>query len=105
MVKVTRNSSVDLSQSVVVAEFATRVEAAKYIAEHTVDGTNVSDEIECDYLCIADAAIEINGVAVVVPAGAVAYKYADPTEDARWIYDAGEARQIASEDPSLIVLC
>jgi len=49
--------------------------------------------------------IEINGVAVVVPAGAIAYKYADPTEDARWIYDAGEARQIASEDPSLIILC
>jgi len=56
MVKVTRNSSVDLSQSVVVAEFATRDEASKYIAEHTVDGTNVSHEIECDYLCIADDA-------------------------------------------------
>ena len=37
------------------------------------------------------------------PAGAVAYKYADPTEDARWIYDAYEAREIAAEDPSLIV--
>lgn len=37
------------------------------------------------------------------PAGAVAYKYADPTEDARWIYDADEAREIAAEDPSLIV--
>jgi len=56
MVKVTRNSSVDLNQSVVVAEFATRDEASKYIAEHTVDGVNVSKEIECDYLCIADDA-------------------------------------------------
>lgn len=37
------------------------------------------------------------------PEGAVAYKYADPTEDARWIYDADEAREIAAEDPSLIV--
>ena len=37
------------------------------------------------------------------PEGAVAYKYADPTEDARWIFDADEAREIAAEDPSLIV--
>ena len=36
------------------------------------------------------------------PAGAVAYKYADPTEDARWIFDADEAREIAGEDTSLI---
>jgi hypothetical protein len=56
MVKVTRNSSVDLSQSVVVAEFATLAEAEQYIAAHTVDGVNVSKEIECDYLCIADDA-------------------------------------------------
>jgi hypothetical protein len=56
MTTVTRNSSVDLSQSVVVAEFATLVEAEQYIAEHTVDGVNVSNEIECDYLCIANDA-------------------------------------------------
>lgn len=37
-----------------------------------------------------------------VPADAVAYKHADPIEDARWIYDADEAREIAAEDPSLI---
>ena len=47
--------------------------------------------------------ITINGVATAVPDGAVAYKYADPIEDARWIYDAAEARQIAREDRSLIV--
>ena len=46
--------------------------------------------------------IEINGTAVAVPDQAIAYKYADPIEDARWILDATEARQIASEDPSLI---
>lgn len=46
---------------------------------------------------------EIHGEITTVPAGAVAYKYADPTEDARWIYDADEAREIAAEDPSLIV--
>lgn len=37
------------------------------------------------------------------PADAVAYKFGDPTEDARWITDADEAREIAAEDPSLIV--
>ncbi len=47
--------------------------------------------------------IKINGVTTEVPAGAVAYKHADPTEDARWIYDANEARDIEKEDPSLIV--
>lgn len=47
--------------------------------------------------------IEINGSATDVPTGAIAYKYADPTEDARWITDESEARQIASDDPRLIV--
>lgn len=32
----------------------------------------------------------------------IAYKYADPTEDERFIYDEEEARRIAAEDPSLI---
>ena len=36
------------------------------------------------------------------PDGAVAWKYADPTEDARWVLDADEAREIARQDPSLI---
>lgn len=36
------------------------------------------------------------------PEGAVAYKFADPTEDARWLYDLAEAERIALEDPSLI---
>lgn len=47
--------------------------------------------------------IAINGKSTPVPAGAVAYKYADPTEDARWIYDEDDARDIEREDPSLIV--
>lgn len=45
---------------------------------------------------------EINNVKTEAPEGAVAWKYADPTEDARWIYDADEAREIEREDPSLI---
>jgi|GEM_PF-6750702 len=47
--------------------------------------------------------IKINGADVEVPANTVAYKYADPTEDARWLADESEAHEIASEDPSLIV--
>jgi len=45
----------------------------------------------------------INGTAVAMPTRAVAYKHADPTEDARWVYDDDEAREIAREDISLIV--
>lgn len=47
--------------------------------------------------------IKVNGRAVVVPAGALAYKYADPTEDARWLYDPAEAADIERVDPGLIV--
>lgn len=52
MVKVIRSSSVDNSQNAVVAEFETRSEAVDYIEANTVDGTNVSDEVDCDYLRI-----------------------------------------------------
>lgn len=46
---------------------------------------------------------EINGEITTVPAGAVAYKYADPTEDACWLYSEDDVRDIEREDPSLIV--
>lgn len=49
------------------------------------------------------ATITINGSTVTVPEGAVAWKHADPTEDARWLFDAAEAAEVAREDPSLIV--
>jgi hypothetical protein len=45
----------------------------------------------------------INGEKTAAPEGAIAYKYADPTEDARWISDESEAESIANDDPSLIV--
>lgn len=45
----------------------------------------------------------INRTTIAAPVGALAYKYADPTEDARWIYDADELSVIRNEDPSLIV--
>lgn len=47
--------------------------------------------------------ITINGASTNVPYGAVAFKFADPTEGARWIYDIDEAHEIANEDSSLIV--
>ena len=47
--------------------------------------------------------IKINGIPTEVPADAIAYKYADPTEDARWIYSEGEVEEIEREDPGLIV--
>ena len=55
MIKVTRNSSVDISQFVIVAEFATMVGAREYVAANTVDGINVSIEIDCDYFEIVSA--------------------------------------------------
>lgn len=45
----------------------------------------------------------INGIAITAPDGAIAYKYADPTEDARWVYAEDDLRAVKSEDPSLIV--
>lgn len=47
--------------------------------------------------------IEINGIPTDIPAGAIAYKYADPTEDARWLYSKDDVHDIEREDPSLIV--
>jgi len=47
--------------------------------------------------------IKINGTTVAAPRDAVAYKYQDPVEEAKWIYDPEEAREIEREDPGLIV--
>jgi len=45
---------------------------------------------------------KISGESIEAPEGAVAYKYADPTEDARWLFTAAEVREIEREDPGLI---
>jgi hypothetical protein len=37
------------------------------------------------------------------PAGAIAWKYADPVEDARWVTDQDDYDAIAREDPGLLV--
>lgn len=49
------------------------------------------------------ATIRVNGREVEVPEGAIAYKHADPTEGARWVYDEQDLRDIKREDPSLVV--
>lgn len=49
------------------------------------------------------ATVIINGTPVAPPEGAIAYKYNDPIEDARWIYEEDDLQAIAAEDPSLIV--
>ena len=46
--------------------------------------------------------VRINGAVYDMPAGAVAYKYADPTEGERWITSEAEATEIERIDPSLI---
>lgn len=40
---------------------------------------------------------------IVPPVDALAWKYADPTEDARWVTDADDLREIEAADPSLLV--
>lgn len=47
--------------------------------------------------------IEINGIPTDIPAGAIAYKYADPIEGACWLYTEDDVRDVEREDPSLIV--
>lgn len=44
-----------------------------------------------------------NGVYLWIPNGALAWKQANPTESARWIYDERELHDIRAKDPSLIV--
>jgi hypothetical protein len=48
--------------------------------------------------------ISINGTKVAAPDGALAYKHADPSGDARWIYDEVELLALLREKPSLVVV-
>ena len=48
-------------------------------------------------------AIKVNGVETQVPEGAIAYKYADPTEAARWVYEESDLAEIRREDRGLLV--
>lgn len=45
----------------------------------------------------------INDQVVEAPEHAIAYKYEDPTDDARWIFDESEVYEIRQVDPSLLV--
>lgn len=45
---------------------------------------------------------EINGKWVVAPRYAIAHKYTDPTEDAKWLREDWEVDEVMAVDPSLI---
>lgn len=72
------------------------------------------DEIEASDI-IADDAIrtlssaEIGDIEMVVriekkiPADAIAYKWEDPEEEARFVFDQADFDEISREDPSLLV--
>ena len=64
------------------------------IETHIAANDRLSDEATILKAIIADVTEEIP----------VAYKYADPTEDARLIYSETELAEITAIDPSLIVL-
>jgi hypothetical protein len=72
------------------------------MAEAEFDATSIEEKVRLQTEAFGTV-IRINGVETAVPEGAVAYKYADPTEDARWVYDEDDAADIRREDPSLLV--
>lgn len=47
--------------------------------------------------------VVINGKKKRAPTNAIAYKYEDPVEGARWVYDESDLNEIKRADPSLIV--
>lgn len=47
--------------------------------------------------------IMINGTPTTPPSGAIAWKYNDPIERARWIYNMAEANEISRDDSGLLV--
>lgn len=73
-----------------------------------------TDEIDAGDI-LADASIrtltsaEIGEIEMVVrienkiPAGAIAYKWEDPEEEARFVFDQADFDEIRREDPSLLV--
>lgn len=64
-----------------------------------LDQVNYADYVEAGRQNEDDS-----GIFLPVPADAIAYKYADPAEDARWITDEADLAVIRGEDPSLVVM-
>lgn len=85
--------------------------AASYAWDGATDNVDEDEVTEADLEphldALSDAGAEFDyseAVAIALaPVDAIAYKYADPTEGARYIYDQSELSDIRSEDPSLIV--
>jgi len=108
----------DLWQRGEVRQAATRVRdvsqrAQEYIAQHDpsiIEGPDRALELLDELADAAGALVEAQAAGeraprppMDPPPGAIAYKYADPTEGARWLYDETELRRVRSEDPNLIV--
>ena len=51
---------------------------------------------------MSEDTVSINDVSVALPDGAIAYRYGDDDEPARWIYSEEDAHAIEDEDPELI---
>jgi len=47
--------------------------------------------------------MNINGMSLTVPKGAIAFKYTDPTEESKWLFSEDDVKEIRVIDPSLIV--
>ena len=73
------------------------------------DGSSITisgDEWDIGYpdcMCFRGAGHSPDCPAHNAPEGAVAWKYTDPTEEARWIFDEDEMDAIRAEDAGLIV--
>lgn len=57
-----------------------------------------------DYVRVGRENEDESGIFLAIPESAIAWKYSDPTEDARWIEDESDLQAIRREDPSLVVM-
>ena len=80
--------------------------ASRYVFDDGSSITISGDEWDIGYpdcMCFRGAGHSPDCPAHNAPEGAVAWKYTDPTEEARWIFDEDEMDAIRAEDAGLIV--
>ena len=88
----------DESTNTVTVLCTFRGDRERRMFEEFLDGAFDAPDASCKnrkHVCI-------NGVMVVMPAGAVAYKYADAVEGACWLYTEANVSDIEKIDASLI---